>query len=536
MEQRPRAISKLATYIQDKEPLIYLFIINSDFVLDDDNKVLPPWGLAGVTVKNRRIFFYYKSKVLELPREKLYFLMIHEAFHIFKKHLIKNLDLRKENSIVTNTAEDGIINEEIQALDIQYELKPSMIEGGVVIPDKFKQKFSDLGKNAYTTRRLFYWMMSQSPDKSQLLQEGSYARIDKDGEGEGQEQKKKYGRVTKVKDDGRYELQEMTKDEMFDEMGRGQKKDDKNKSTQKEENLTPVVSGSQMCGSTQGEGEIKVEVIQQDSMDGHLDSEEESMEQEVVVKKLFEKAKEMQKVLNKRAGNVPGGFMKAIDELYKPKVNWRKELNKHLNIYFSNNSSAVERKPSFITYPWNPKSRYGILCKHTIEQISNLQKYVILAIDTSGSIFYDEDEVKIFFTEIEALSKWLDFSKEGKVLTLQWDTQVAEGLKEYKKGDWKRYNLKGGGGTDPLCVFSYLTDIYKEKNNRYVVRENGINFIIPDKKKLPFVIFLTDGYFFNNVTKDNLGVYNNAWKNMLFLTNSTNNIFKEARKIVYQDI
>ena len=55
MIQRPEIISKLAMFLMDKEPLVYLFIINTDFIPEE--KLLEKLGgFAYVTFKNKRGF------------------------------------------------------------------------------------------------------------------------------------------------------------------------------------------------------------------------------------------------------------------------------------------------------------------------------------------------------------------------------------------------------------------------------------------------------------------------------------------------
>ena len=104
---------------------------------------------------------------------------------------------------------------------------------------------------------------------------------------------------------------------------------------------------------------------------------------------------------------------------------------------------------------------------------------------------------KDFFTEIDEIAKEMKFSNSGKVYIMMWDWNVSnENIYEYKVGDWKNYTLKGGGGTNPRSVFRHL-------ERRMEIVGNSINFklnekeslFIEDKKKLPFLLFLTDGYF-----------------------------------------
>ncbi len=522
---RPEKISKLAMFAQVNEPLVYLFIINSDFILDDECKFLPQYALAGVMVKNKRILFFYKSEILELDRETLFFVILHEAFHIFKKHLERHGDLIKENPIILNMAQDTVINEEIADWPVsntKTDIKPKLLENIMRAEKEFFDLHQKLGKEALTTRRVYDYLINKKIKKEDLLKPGSFARI------KGTET---YGKIDSINKDGTYRVEEMSKEDFEKAVNGGKSKTQHSKGNYTSDELIPVVRG----GSYSNGVEVDFEVEAIDSFDVHFKQEEiDDIEQEVLAKKMFEQAKEMERQTKHTAGNTAGNFSKIIEELYKPKVNWKKELHKNLNLFYSNDCKTKTRRKSFITYPWNPKSRYGILCKHTIEETSNRQKYVIVATDTSGSVFYDKHEMQNFFTEIEAISKWFEFTKEGIILSVQWDAEIAEGLKKYKKGDWKKFQVKGGGGTVPHSVFNYLTKIYTKKNNHYIINENGVRFAIEDPKKLPFVVVLTDGIFFNKLEKSNLGVYENCLDNVLFFTKSDNWLDKDLKRIVYE--
>ena len=522
---RPDKISKLAIYTQVHEPLLYLFIINADFV-EDDGTVLGKLGYAGVGMKNKRIVFYYRPRMLDLSREELYFLMLHEAFHIFKKHLVNYKDLWEENSIILNMAQDTVINEELARWPRSVAgITPKLMPFVCLADAEYKQKYSKLGNQAYTTRRLYDYLINKKITKEDLLKNGSYVRI-KDTD--------KYGQITDDPNNGEngfYYVDTMSKEE-FEQKIMGEELNRKLSKTKFHKDvLIPIVRGGVEGNSK--EVDFEVEII--DPIDTHIEnSEVEDIDMEVLAKKIFEQAKDMES--NRKSAGIGGGnFLNNIKELYKSKVNWKKELNKHLNVYYSNNCKAVTTKPSFVTYPWNPKSRYGILCKHTIEEIGNKQKIIIIAIDTSGSVFYNKKEMATFFTEIEALAKWFEFTREGTVLSIQWDGQVEEGLQVYQKNDWKKFGLKGGGGTVPHALFKYFTDTFEEKGGRININEGNVKFTIEDSKKLPFVIVLTDGYFYNTFKLKDLGIYQNCPQNILFFTKQSNYISKKMKKIVYEN-
>jgi len=531
MAQRPEVISKLAMFLLDKEPLVYLFIINSDFI-PVENFFQKTHGLAGVTLKNKRINFEYDPIIFEkFSVEEVFWLVLHESFHIFKKHLEIYKDF-KGYPLILNMAMDGVINEEIASTNFSYNLKPKQISGTVSIPKEYKDLYANLGKDAYVTKRLYYWYLEKAKEqmeemKKMLLKAGRYVKVcDERGNG--------YGRIEST-DRGNYTVDRMSKDEMLDEVSSGTKKNHGKKEDFKSKELTPVVFGDD---AYHGEGAEDQTIINPQDLDA---SEEDKLETEIFTKKLVQQAKEIEKTIPQTAGSEIGNFTKLIEKLLKPKVDWRKILNRHLNLFFSRNSNKKDVKKSFITYPWNAKSRYGILYKHKIETIAKQQSYIILAIDTSGSIFGSPEELETFFTEIEEMAKWLNFTKTGAVLTIQWDTEIKEGLTEYKAKDWKKFGdikgkrqIRGGGGTTPEVAFDYLTKIFKEKDNVYHVKENGIDFIVDDVKKLPYLIFLTDGQFFHKLDKRYLGIYKENTKNILFFTRSKDCLYENAEHIIYE--
>ena len=521
---RPEIIGKLALFLQNKEPLIYLFIVNSDFIYDEEEKFLPKLSPAGVMVKDGRIKFYYNDELVKLSIEEMYFIIIHESYHIFKKHLQRYRDLFQENPYRLNVAEDCVINYEISesfksSRNNSTKIYPKAPPYGAYLPEEFIEEYKHTNiKDKATTRIVYNWLKDNEKseiDKNDLIKVGRII-IDKDGN---------TGMVVRngIK----------SADINYSKKEEGSTKTNDSISISKDDIITVQITEKDAADLGIP---VDKDFIELKTTDTHLDYDEEaSIEQETLVKKLYEQAKEIaQNNSDSSAGNTCGNFFKMIKEIYKSKTDWRKEIHKNLNIFYSNDGSLKTRRPSFMTYPWNPKSRYGILCKHTIEEISNKQKYIIIAIDTSGSIFYDKRENARFFGEIETISKWLDFKKEGQVLSLQWDTEINEGIKKYNKGDWKTFEQKGGGGTSPHCIFDYFTDVFKEKNNRYFINENGVKFTTNNKKDLPFVIVLTDGYFYRDLRKSQLGIYKDSMENILFFTRKSDSIPKDMKSIIYK--
>lgn len=538
VQERPERISKMAFYLIDKEPLIYLFIINSDFIPDEDGIVIGPHFAGVIFDKDRVKFFYRPSLIEEMPREELYFLIVHEAFHIFKKHSQRHADLK--DAMIRNIAEDAVINHEINQANFTGAFTPKQIEGTVTIPRDFTNEFYKLGADAIETHRIYHWMKNKQQEQYEqmMLQPGNYIKMKgKEGESE-----KPYGKIENYsnRNDERI-IKRMSKEELLDDaFGQGNKKRDKNAQTetQKIKDMTPVATGQSInngCIPQEGQEVISFDYHHQNGKD-EKEAEEAEVEKNFFTDKVINQAEKMEEKMNiqKSAGVGKGSLISRLKELNKPKINWKKEFSRKMNRFLSKNSFLHQEVPSFINYAWNPRSRYGVLGKYPIMQKKNLQTYMIFAVDTSGSVFASKEELEKLFTEVDAASKQLEFTNKGHVLTLQWDWEIAEGLKIYKSGDWKHFNVKGGGGTSPACIFRYLDNVFEEKNGRYVVNTGDVKFVTEDKKKLPFLCILTDGYFYGNMNEKSLGIYAQCPENILYFTRDTSSIYPKDNFVQYQ--
>lgn len=529
---KPSYISKLALYLQDKEPLIYLFLINSEFI--DSPELKKADLLAGVTFKNGHVNFCYNSNRLEeLNSNELYWLILHEAMHVFKKHQDRFQDIKKDPKTgdIINFAADAIINNELSSTVYPYGLIPKELNGVAHIPNDFKEEYKNLGKDAYTTDRLFNWILNRKTEKDNLITHGSYVKLKLDNV-------EAYGRIVHTETGNKdREIIVLTKNEMKKEVSSGKKIND-----EKKRRKSVSIDDLKHVSFSDYYNDEDIENIR--IGDEHLSSEEETDDDIIDAKnftdRIINQAKEIQSKI-KSAGNITGDLLGTIEGILKPKYDWKKELRKNLNLFMLDKSSNKSKKKSIISYLWNPKSAYGILSKHFLQTNSNMQILIFIAIDTSGSIFYDKYELETFFTEMESVATWLEFYKKGKVFTIQWDTQIKEGLTIYKKGDWKKFttgkrNVYGGGGTMPQCVFNYIDSVFESSNNHYLVKVNPGNLVFktPNKKTLPFLILLSDGIFYNKLNADQLGIYKQSIKNILAFVRNENMIDKEIRRILYK--
>jgi predicted metal-dependent peptidase len=533
----PEPISKLAFYLQTKEPLIYLFLLNCEFIEDRNKEYIPSFALCGVTIKEQKVLFYYNSKLFDIVNaNQLYGVIVHEAYHIFKKHFERSENL--DNKLLLNVAQDSVINEEIYRIKggDSRTITPTLPAGCIRIPDDYKKEIDYDGAYSHTTEKIYYWLKSKK-NETDLHSIATYFKVKKTGEyGEKVSEKNQKIKINKMTPD------EILKKEFFKNHGAETPpvKQENNEQTYDKGELIPVFFDEYFPSKNKGK-DFEFEELGNANLKKEEVHESEAISNEILLRDIYQKAKilEAQQNISREAGLSTGLVTRMIDKIFESKINWKKELRKYLYSFFTNNSYVKHDKKSFITYLRNPKSRYGILFKDNIIEESNFSSYIILAIDTSGSIFYTPSEMEVFFGEIEAIAKWLDFTKKGKILSIQWDTDIKEKLTVYSKGDWKKFacgkrNIYGGGGTNPLCVFNYLEKIYAKKNNHFVVNENGIKFSILDKKKLPMLVILTDGYFFNYIQKRDLKIYENNPNNVLFFTRKSDLIFEKSRTIIYK--
>ena len=131
----------------------------------------------------------------------------------------------------------------------------------------------------------------------------------------------------------------------------------------------------------------------------------------------------------------------------------------------------------------------------------------------------------------------MKFSKSGSILTLQWGTEITEGLTEYKEKDWKKFaegkrKVLGGGGTTPEIVFDYLEKVFTKKKNGYHVVDGNVDFHVSNGK-FPLVIFLTDGAFFNTLQPKDLKLYENKRDSVLFFTRTNECLYPNAHYVIY---
>jgi predicted metal-dependent peptidase len=206
-------------------------------------------------------------------------------------------------------------------------------------------------------------------------------------------------------------------------------------------------------GSGQGEGH------------GGLDEHGWEEAKDMTEKEAEELAKEIDNAIRQGAilaGKVNGNVDRSFTDLLSAKVNWKEALREFVSSVSSGKDDSTWRKPN---RRW---LQHDIYMPSTI---SESMGRVVVAVDTSGSI--DNHAVNVFLSEVVEI---MNNVNPEVVDLLYWGSDVV-GHEVYGVGDGDRLKAstkpKGGGGTSPTCITTYL----KDKN------------IVPE-----CVIVLTDGY------------------------------------------
>jgi len=176
-----------------------------------------------------------------------------------------------------------------------------------------------------------------------------------------------------------------------------------------------------------------------------------AIEQEVMAK-VTQAA--MMAEMSKQSGSIPSHIKRTLEELSKPKVNWKVVLSR----FFSDMNKA--------NYSWSKPNRKYLPMYLPKLHSTNLGR-VDFAIDTSGSI--TADQFNQFVSEVHGVLKMLNPSEIG-VYQFDHALQGSDIVRSLR--DIIKLPFKGGGGTSPQCAIE--------------------EFI---KNKAQALIVLTDGYF-----------------------------------------
>jgi len=137
-------------------------------------------------------------------------------------------------------------------------------------------------------------------------------------------------------------------------------------------------------------------------------------------------------------GSMSGNLKSKCEDLIKTKrIPWKQKLRMCLSRYV-NSPGNIQRNS------WAKRNRRNL----PLPGIKKLSNKVLVSVDTSGSI--DDDDLQKFFGQIEKIVK--DFTN---LIVIEWDTKVQRHY-TYNKGDWKKIEVQGRGGTDCQDLYDYV--------------------------------------------------------------------------------
>ena len=149
----------------------------------------------------------------------------------------------------------------------------------------------------------------------------------------------------------------------------------------------------------------------------------------------------------KMNGDKAGDLARRLGLLMEPKVNWREVLRDWVKNAARGRDTSTWRKP-------NRRFLHEDVIMPTM--VSTKMGSIVVAVDTSGSI--GDKEMADFLSEVKGIA---DEVAPERVELLYWDSRVA-GHETYEGGAVEMITQstkpRGGGGTSPSCVSTYLRD------------------------------------------------------------------------------
>jgi predicted metal-dependent peptidase len=140
-------------------------------------------------------------------------------------------------------------------------------------------------------------------------------------------------------------------------------------------------------------------------------------------------------------GDLPGGLVRAVEEILQPSVPWREVLREFLTRTARND------------YRWNRPNRRFVARRLYLPSLAGESLgEVVVAVDTSGSIA--QEEMDRFAAEVQGIVEAYDVH----LTILYHDTNVAK-VEEWSPADGPiRLRPVGGGGTSHRCVFKWIEE------------------------------------------------------------------------------
>lgn len=148
----------------------------------------------------------------------------------------------------------------------------------------------------------------------------------------------------------------------------------------------------------------------------------------------------------KKVGKGAGGMSRELQDLLDPKVDWREVLREFVKSTCRAKDASSWRRVN---------RRFLSTGVYMPSMIGEKVGHLVVAVDTSGSI--GQAELSKFLAEVKGIAEEVN---PDKVDLIYWDSSVAA-HEEYEESDVANIvsstKPRGGGGTSPSCVSSFLS-------------------------------------------------------------------------------
>lgn len=511
----PDFFYSLAVYLYMREPLISIFLINCNYILDEDGLYLKD-GLVGVINKTNKTYLFFKSELFfRYSKEELFFIVLHEAEHVFKRHIDINKKQYETNPLVSNLSEDCIINSEIREIEFN-EIKPTPPAGCFFVPTTYKIENRDQVKLGFSSQKLFSWFIEKNKCFNESFDEKSNRSLpfyfmvqEKIGN--------IFGDFYRAKiSNGKMIIQQsetivLKNIEEFD------------KSYVMYLDPTDLRFGIERKWLRNYY--FKETHLSEKEEDDFFNNNDSSDDRQITIQKMIYLAEQISLDKNNHFGK-SNYLIKTKEKINDLGIDWRKKLNKNINNYVSKNKSRKKIIKSYFSWLKNPKSNYDIIAKANRIKKEKLSPFVFVGIDTSATVANDQDLMSSIFGELHRLNNFLKFNLKGKVLMFQWAEKIIKMPEEFNIN----IEIIGGGGTNPDCFKELIKNKEKQFYINYMEKNSKQKYFFNEQEP-PLLILITDGLFKKSSLKD-IGIYEKRKDRFLIVSKQKDNIRKDLEIIV----
>ena len=357
--------------------------------------------------------------------------LLHEALHVLLKHPIRRRNLMKRypmSPMIYNIVEDAKVNQLLpkRMLDALKSLSPvtpaTLRAMGIDEPERksYEEIIAELYKSAKQINVNINVMNDVMPSehRQDQSQDRSQGQDQQQGQGQGGQGKSNDG-------DGSSRTQASSTKDNTQHSDAGQQGGGKADSNDK---------GSCSCrrgvdGSGSG-GSPRIDGVVNEGSDEIKNAKDEKELEKAINRRVVEIT-----VAVKSIGKLPGELESVIDEIAKPRIDWRRVLRSALEPVIGRETYKTFAKPNrkYVVngYDSLPSRRlYGI-------------GRVFVLVDTSGSI--SDDELRQFTAEIYKIFRE---AKPEEIVVIPWDARVYEPIKLRNESDVNKLrSWPGRGGT-----------------------------------------------------------------------------------------